>query len=113
MDQVIALLGYPQYASQDGRRIAYTWTVLNGEWVYPLCFTAQPQQGQRALELTFDQHNVLEDYQLSKVDGSWQLFSASEASPPVSRDMHPISPAQTRNSFAHPTTNDQPPQHGE
>ena len=28
--QVIALLGYPPFASDDGKRIAYTWVVRNG-----------------------------------------------------------------------------------
>jgi hypothetical protein len=90
MDQVIDLLGPPQYASLDGHRVAYTWTVLNGDWVYPLCFAAQPQTGGRALELTFDQNNMLEDYHLNKVDGSWQLMSSSFQFPPVSGDMHSL-----------------------
>ncbi|HEX3357839.1 MAG TPA: hypothetical protein VHS31_12785 [Tepidisphaeraceae bacterium] len=87
MDQVIALLGQPQYVSRDDRQIAYTWEVLNGEWVYPLCFTAQPQHGERALELTFDQQNVLVDYRLSKEDGSLQLFVATAQGPPVAANM--------------------------
>ena len=83
MQKVIALLGYPLWASDDGKRIAYTWVVRNGNWVYPFCFTAQEQRGERALELIFDANDELVDYQVIKVDRTPGLLPVALTYSPV------------------------------
>lgn len=77
MSQVLALLGPPQYSSDDGRRIAYSWIVINGYWVYPLCFAAEPQRGARGIQLTFDANGVLLRYDVKKYNQAASLFSST------------------------------------
>ena len=69
-DDVIRLLGAPQHISEDGSVVAYTWKVLNGVWVWPLCFTAENEEGARALILRFDQANMLRGFSISSRDGN-------------------------------------------
>src|SRR4051812_11582768 len=48
IQDVYRVLGPPQYATDDGLRVAYSWRVLNGYWI-GLCFG--PQEGERLLIL--------------------------------------------------------------
>lgn len=68
---VIRLLGPPQYASADGLKTAYVWKVVNGIWVFPFCFGAEMQRGNRALLLQFDRSGVLTAFRIVKNDGNW------------------------------------------
>lgn len=63
---VVRVLGEPTNVSTDGRHIAYSWTVLNGLWVFPLCFRATPQHETRALVLTFDANDTLVSYETTR-----------------------------------------------
>jgi hypothetical protein len=62
------LLGEPPFASDDGRVLAYPWTVRNGLAVWPLCFSAYPVRGQRTLVLRFDSSGFLQSFHLLKQD---------------------------------------------
>ena len=70
LDDVIAVLGPPHYATPDRSEVAYVWTVTNGIWVWPFCFTAYPQEGKRALVLDFDR-GLLRSYRVEKMNGNW------------------------------------------
>lgn len=82
--QVVKLLGEPHYIAPDGGRIAYTWKVLNGIWVWPLCFDTYEQEGARAIILHFDQRGVLESFHLERQNGN---FLYNLQMPPVPYDM--------------------------
>jgi hypothetical protein len=69
-DQVVAILGPPPFVRPDGTAAAYDWTVTNGIWVWPLCFTAYAQEGKRALVLGFDESGVVRSYRVEKRDGN-------------------------------------------
>jgi hypothetical protein len=81
------VLGPPKYASADGLRIAYSWRVLEGIWVMPLCFSVEDQHGSRAAVLTFDESGVLRSMRVSKSSGS--LLYPVSTRPPVPRDLRP------------------------
>lgn len=70
-DQVMRLLGPPELVSPDGRRAAYEWHVTNGIWIFPLCFRAVVQRGERTLFLDFDESGVLRGFHISKIDGNF------------------------------------------
>ena len=63
-EQIIAMFGKPPYMDDKGRRIGYAWTVKNGVWIYPLCFTGRDQIGDRGIELDFDDHGILNDFHI-------------------------------------------------
>ena len=69
-DDVMRVLGAPPYASPDGRRAAYPWSVTNGIWVWPLCFNAYAQRGNRALLLDFDEKGIVRGFRVEKYDGN-------------------------------------------
>ena len=77
---VLRVLGPPQLAAANGSRAAYTWRLVNGAYVWPLCFMAYQREGSRALVLEFDQAGVLRSFYLSKSDGDW--YSNQRHGPP-------------------------------
>jgi hypothetical protein len=60
------ILGLPMFATTDGRQVAYSYRVVNGLWVYPLCFSAEPQTASRALVLSYDADHILRDFRIEK-----------------------------------------------
>jgi hypothetical protein len=62
------VLGEPPFASDDGRVLAYPWTVRNGLAVWPLCFAAYPVRGQRTLVLRFDANGFLQSFRVLMQD---------------------------------------------
>ena len=87
-NDVLRILGEPHFASPDSTRIAYVWYVRNGMWLWPLCFTAFPQDGSRALLLTFDEAGVLRTSEVLKLNGNW-LYGRVERPPFMPDDMVP------------------------
>lgn len=85
-DDVMRVLGEPRYASPDRTRIAYEWEVLNGYWVWPLCFAGYRQEGRRALLLTFDEAGVLRTSEVLKNNGNW-FYGIAPGLPALPRDM--------------------------
>jgi hypothetical protein len=63
-EQIVAMFGPPQYVDDSGRRIGYGWTVRNGIWIVPLCFTATPRLGYHGIELDFDERGVLRSFEV-------------------------------------------------
>jgi hypothetical protein len=98
--QIVAMFGPPQYVDDTGRRIGYRWTVRNGIWLVPLCFTATPRLGYHGIELDFDEHDVLERFQVVTDDpetGPSVGWSAQEMPsvgqrPPLDPALHPNRP---------------------
>ena len=70
-DDVLRFLGDPAFASPDLTRIAYTWDVRNGYWVWPLCFAGYAQEGRRIILLTFDESAVLRTAEVLRSDGNF------------------------------------------
>jgi hypothetical protein len=64
----IRVLGEPPQATADRRVVAYPWTVRNGIFVWPLCFTGASAYGRRTLVLRFDERHVLQSFQILKND---------------------------------------------
>lgn len=84
IEDVYRILGPPEYATPDNSQVAYTWRVLNGVWVGLLC--AGPQEGSRALVLTFDREGVLRSFAVvERNDG----FLTKASDPPLPADMRP------------------------
>ena len=63
-EQVLTILGPPAAQTSDGRVLAYTWEVLRGIWVWPLCFMIEQRPGARTLVLRFDDGGVLQSYEV-------------------------------------------------
>ena len=77
-DDVVRVLGPPPYVSTDGRQFAYTWKVLNGVYVWPLCFPFMlpdapvfDQEGARTLVLRFDASGTLRSSRVIGRNGGW------------------------------------------
>lgn len=88
-DDVIRVLGQPEYATESRDRVLYTWRVHNGVWFYPLCFKADPNFGMRLIELSFDDAGVLRGFQLKRSDGNWWA-NAGYIGHLIPRDMRPV-----------------------
>jgi len=93
------VLGEPQYASADGRQVAYGWVVTTGRWVYPLCFSSTAKHETRALILEFDDGDRLVSYQLTRWGQNWMTAGNPPPPPNLPREVHrpyrPLTP-QTR-----------------
>ena len=87
-DDVLRVLGEPHYASPDRTRLGYQWDVLNGYWVWPLCFSGYRQEGRRVLLLTFDEAGVLRTSEVLKNNGN-VFFQRIIGMPGLPRDMLP------------------------
>jgi hypothetical protein len=95
-EQIIATFGKPPYMDDTGMRIGYAWTVKNGVWIYPFCFTGRDQIGNRGIELDFDEHGVLEDFHVVAADGQAMLIMDLGVRdphfprrPPFDQSLHP------------------------
>lgn len=84
---VLKLLGEPYFTSDDGRSLAYAWSVRNGYAVWPLCFQAFPINGDRTLVLRFDEHDVLRSYEALKRDDPLVTLSAMSRNAPLPADL--------------------------
>jgi hypothetical protein len=93
------VLGEPQYASADGRRVAYEWVITKGRWVYPLCFGSTANHETRTLILTFDDADKLAAYQLTRWGQNWMTAGNPPPPPNLPQEVHrpyrPLTP-QTR-----------------
>jgi hypothetical protein len=87
------VFGPPNYASADGLRVAYSWRVLEGVWVMPLCFAVEDQRGQRAAVLTFDDGGVLRSMGVVKVSNDFMHATRIESALPRDLRPKPIFPA--------------------
>jgi hypothetical protein len=94
--QIVSMFGPPQYADYMGRRIGYSWTVRNGIWLVPLCFTATPRLGYHGIELDFDDKDVLQNFRLVAEDPQTGPNVGFEAElhrfgdrPPFDQSLHP------------------------
>lgn len=115
-DEVIRHLGPPRFEDAAHHRIAYGWTVHNGVWIWPFCFTADQCDGVRTLELDFDDAGILKGFQIRKVDDDNNPFRIGAMVPPFLRPPweevdapvgppgSPVPRPQTPNSSTLPST---------
>jgi hypothetical protein len=89
---VVSVLGQPEFTTESGDRVFYTWKVRTGVWYYPLCFQSDPSFSVRAIELRFDDQDILRGFKLTHWDGNWL---ATHPYVDVPREMRPVS-ATTR-----------------
>jgi hypothetical protein len=74
-EDVIRILGQPQFASDDGSAIAYALDTERSAWVWPMCFTAVPAQTRTyGLRLSFGDDGVLNKWKLVQSDQSQVIF---------------------------------------
>ncbi len=92
-EQIVAMFGVPQYADNTGRRIGYEWTVRNGMWIVPLCFTATPRLGFHGIELDFDEHEVLRRFEVVADDPETGPNVGLGAQAVIIRERPPLDPA--------------------
>lgn len=93
-EDVVRVLGTPHYASPNGSRAVYNWKVLNGIWVWPLCFQAYDQDGARALVLEFDRSGVLHSFYVAKRNNDW-LNAGEPVSVPLPEGVQTWSPSDS------------------
>jgi len=80
---VLRLLGTPYAVTEDGRGLPYSWTVLHGVTVWPLCFYADPVRGARTLILRFDENDVLRSTEVLKRDEPVIQWNSMDVTPPL------------------------------
>jgi hypothetical protein len=98
-EQVLRVLGTPDYVSAGMARIAYSWKGLDGIWLGVLCF--QPQENRRTLLLTFDENGVLRTAETLTEHGN-AIYGQLYTAPDLPRDMAP--PGQARPPATAPAT---------
>jgi outer membrane protein assembly factor BamE (lipoprotein component of BamABCDE complex) len=88
-EQVTEELGPPQYATDDMRKIAYQWRVLQGVWILPLCFAAPKQEEYRVLVLSFNDAGTFEKYEMRKDNSQTLMPWYHPIRPPVPEQLKP------------------------
>lgn len=71
-DEIEAVLGRGQQGWGGELERNYSWMVTRGYWVYPLCFMTDAESGSVTARLRFDEHGVLQGYEV----GNYQSLNA-------------------------------------
>lgn len=114
-EDVLRVLGPPRFTTPDQSQFAYSWRVLNGYYVWPLCFPLSlpqgeapvyAQQGSRTLILTFDERGNLNGSRVTGYNGNWWSgYAGYPSAPPGMVPYH----ATTRTDSAAPGSSPSPP----
>jgi hypothetical protein len=73
-EQVEQAIGRPQRWRIDGTATAYTFTVRNGAWIYPMCFMGLDTWKDYAVRLDYGPDGRLTSYQVVSARGGGQGF---------------------------------------
>ena len=100
-DQIRQAIGIHYWPLLDHSTI-YSWTVRDGYWVYPLCFTGWPQSSPRIMKFTFDDAGILRSFEIISIEEenrlrySYALLHFSTTRPHVRRPC-PTAPTSSTN----------------
>jgi outer membrane protein assembly factor BamE (lipoprotein component of BamABCDE complex) len=84
-DAVQRVLGKPYFATSDGRYWVYSWEKRKGILVWPLCFSAKPEDRAYALTLEFKDNDIVHDFMLEQGHATvylWDVRNEDRFVPP-------------------------------